>query len=54
MNCDNCYKKSYESKGMALAVIDELIESDVQGSKLLTTYRCEECQLWFLTSKNNG
>jgi hypothetical protein len=46
----DCYKKAYESEGMALTVIDELIANDVDGAKDLTTYQCDECHYWHLTS----
>jgi hypothetical protein len=46
----DCNKNAYESEGMALAVIDELIASGVEGSKNLSTYKCETCEMWHLTS----
>lgn len=46
----DCYKKAYESEGMALAVIDELIANEVGGAEKLSTYKCDECHYWHLTS----
>lgn len=48
----NCHKKAYESEGMALAVIDELISSGIGGAKNLSVYKCDECEMWHLTSSN--
>lgn len=48
----SCHKKAYESEGMALVTIDELIASGVKGSKKLSVYKCDECEMWHLTSNN--
>lgn len=49
MGCN--YKKAYESEGMALTVIDELISSGVGGAEKLIVYKCDECEMWHLTSQ---
>ena len=50
MPCES--KNAYESEGMALVVIDELITNGVKGSKNLSVYKCNECEMWHLTSNN--
>jgi len=49
----NCNKRSYESEGIALVIIDELISDKIEGSKSLSPYQCEDCEMWHLTSRNN-
>jgi len=46
----SCYKTSYESEGLALVAIDELINNGVKDANLLSTYKCDVCEYWHLTS----
>jgi len=51
MECD--YKKAYENEGLALCFIDRLIFHEVKGAKLLTVYKCDECEMYHITSNPN-
>lgn len=48
----SCNKNAYESEGMALVIIDELIAHNIKGSKNLSVYKCDECEMWHLTSNS--
>ena len=46
----SCYKNKYESEGLALAIVDELINSGVGDADSLSSYKCTHCHFWHLTS----
>jgi hypothetical protein len=45
-------KREYESEGMALVSIDELKANGNEYAEFLSTYQCEWCKYWHLTSRN--
>jgi hypothetical protein len=49
----DCGKKTYESEGMALAILDEMKSNRIKEAKLLSVYKCEECEMWHFTSNPN-
>jgi len=46
----NCYKRAFESQGMAEVILEELISSGNKDAKKLTVYKCNECEMWHFTS----
>tara|TARA_R110000851_G_scaffold47424_2_gene115170 strand:- start:17246 stop:17419 length:174 start_codon:yes stop_codon:yes gene_type:complete len=45
-------KREYESEGIALVSIDELKANGNEYAEFLSTYQCEWCKYWYLTSRN--
>ena len=51
-NMEECKgKREFESEGMALVSIDKLIAKGVEQAEWLSTYQCEYCEMWHLTSR---
>jgi hypothetical protein len=49
----DCGKRAYESQGMAEVILDEMISKGVEDANLLSTYQCEDCEMWHFTSNQN-
>ena len=46
----DCYKRAFESQGIAEVILEELITSGSKDAKKLTIYKCNKCEMWHFTS----
>tara|TARA_R110000851_G_scaffold295152_7_gene450014 strand:+ start:582 stop:734 length:153 start_codon:yes stop_codon:yes gene_type:complete len=46
----NCYKRAFESEGIALTVLGELKTEGNKGIQSVRIYKCDECEMWHFTS----